>query len=504
MECFVILLFFLFFLALLSVFWLLPFASSRRLKSNGFLGPSPNFPFGNLMEMRQTSKLSSSSSGNHDIHSVVLPYFARWNKLYGKVFVYWLGTEPFLYVAEPEFLKQIVSGALSKSWGKPSVFRQDRRPMFGNGLVMVDGDYWQYHRHIISPAFSPANLNGMVSLMVESTTSLIDEWSKRVRSGESEIDVEKYIIRNAAEIIAKTSFGISQDEGKTVFEKLQAMQTMLFKSQRFVGVPFSKLLSPMKSYEAWKLGKEIDHLLLSIIKTRKGHELAHSASTTHQDLLGILLAGNQANAGRERKLTARELVDECKTFFFGGHETTALALTWTLFLLALYPQWQDMLRDEIMEVFNGDHHSLDSTMGWVLNEVLRLYSPAPNVTRQAIEDIQVGNKMVIPKGTNMWIDVVAMHHDEELWGADVNEFRPERFKESNNGGCKHRMGFLPFGFGGRLCVGRNLTMMEYKIVLTLILTKFSFKVSPSYLHCPRYMLSLRPSQGVPLILEPIQ
>ncbi|XP_039118106.1 cytokinin hydroxylase-like [Dioscorea cayenensis subsp. rotundata] len=519
MESFVTLLFLLFSLALLSVFWLLPSASLRRLKSNGFLGPSPNFPFGNLMEMRQTSKTSSSSTtttttttiGNHDIHSVVLPYFARWKKLYGKVFVYWLGTEPFLYVAEPEFLKQIVSGVLSKSWGKPSVFRQDRRPMFGNGLVMVDGDYWQHHRHIITPAFSPANLNGMVSLMVESTTSMIDEWSKRVRSGESEIDVEKYIIRNAAEIIAKTSFGISEDEGKIVFEKLQAMQTMLFKSQRFVGVPFSKLLSPMKSYEAWKLGKEIDHLLLSIIKSRKENELAYGTSTTHQDLLGILLARNQENTGRERKLTARELVDECKTFFFGGHETTALALTWTLFLLALYPQWQDILRDEIIEVFNGDHHSLDSTilskltkMGWVLNEVLRLYSPAPNVTRQAIKDIKVGNKMVIPKGTNMWIDVVAMHHDEELWGDDVNEFRPERFKESNNGGCKHRMGYLPFGFGGRLCVGRNLTMMEYKIVLTLLLSKFSFKVSPSYLHCPRYMLSLRPSHGVPLILEPIQ
>ncbi|KAH7691733.1 Cytochrome P450 E-class group I protein [Dioscorea alata] len=498
MEYFVTLLFLLLSLALLSVFWLLPSASSRRLKSNGFLGPSPNFPFGNLMEMRQTSKTSpspssSSSTGNHDIHSVVLPYFARWKNLYGKVFVYWLGTEPFLYVAEPEFLKQIVSGVLSKSWGKPSVFRQDRRPMFGKGLVMVDGDYWQHHRHIISPAFSPANLNGMVSLMVESTTSMIDEWSKRVRTGESEIDVEKYIIRNAAEIIAKTSFGISEDEGKIVFEKLQAMQTMLFKSQRFVGVPFSKLLSPMKSYEAWKLGKEIDHLLLSIIKSRKENELAYgNTSTTHQDLLGILLAGNQENTGRERKLTARELVDECKTFFFGGHETTALALTWTLFLLALYPQWQDILRDEIIE------------MGWVLNEVLRLYSPAPNVTRQAIKDIKVGNKMVIPKGTNMWIDVVAMHHDGELWGDDVNEFRPERFKESNNGGCKHRMGYLPFGFGGRLCVGRNLTMMEYKIVLTLLLSKFSFKVSPSYLHCPRYMLSLRPSHGVPLILEPIQ
>ncbi|CAK9169504.1 unnamed protein product [Ilex paraguariensis] len=140
-------------------------------------------------------------------------------------------------------------------------------------------------------------------------------------------------------------------------------------------------------------------------------------------------------------------------------------------------------------------------MGWVMNEVLRLYSPAPNVQRQAREDIRVDGA-VIPSGTNMWIDLVSMNHDRSLWGDDVYEFKPERFKDDSlYGGCKHKMGFLPFGFGGRMCVGRNLSMLEYKIVLTLILTRFSFSLSPNYCHSPSIMLSLRPTQGLPLIFQ---
>ncbi|KAL8474027.1 hypothetical protein ACS0TY_030760 [Phlomoides rotata] len=141
-------------------------------------------------------------------------------------------------------------------------------------------------------------------------------------------------------------------------------------------------------------------------------------------------------------------------------------------------------------------------MGWVMNEVLRLYPPAPNVQSQARRDIQVGN-LVIPNGTNMWIDVVSMHHDEKFWGKDVHEFKPERFAEKIHRGCNHKMGFLPFGFGGRMCVGRNLTAMEYKIVLTLILTRFSFSLSPNYCHEPSIMLSLRPMHGMPLIFKPL-
>lgn len=89
----------------------------------------------------------------------------------GKVFIYWLGTESFLYIADPEFLKRMSSGVLGKSWGKPSVFRNDRKPMFGKGLVMVEGDDWVRHRHVITPAFSPANLKVSLFSIINFTTT---------------------------------------------------------------------------------------------------------------------------------------------------------------------------------------------------------------------------------------------------------------------------------------------------------------------------------------------
>ncbi|KAK3017612.1 hypothetical protein RJ639_004846 [Escallonia herrerae] len=491
--------------------WISPNRVYRKLVASGFSGPTPSFPLGNTSEMRKkknaddafSSSSSSSLSITHDIHSTVFPYFSRWQKSFGKVFIYWLGTEPFLYIADPDFLKKMSSGVLGKSWGKPTVFKNDRKPMFGKGLNMVEGDDWVRHRHAVTPAFSPANLKAMASLMVESTTNMLDRWASLIDSGKQEIDIEREITTTTGEIIAKTSFGLSYEDGKRVFEKLRAMQLTLFKSNRYVGVPFSKFMYPKQNLEANKLGQEIDALLLSIITARKNS----SSGQTEQNLLGLLLAQNSADVHPGKMLTVNDLVDECKTFFFGGHETTALALTWTLLLLAMHPKWQIELREEIKQVM-GDGE-IDATklaglkkMQWVMNEVLRLYPSAPNVQRQAREDIRVDD-VVIPNGTNMWIDVVAMHHDRAFWGDGVNEFRPDRFKDDLFGGSNHKMGYLPFGFGGRMCVGRNLTMMEYKIVLSLILTRFSFSVSPNYCHSPSILLSLRPTQGLPLILRPL-
>ncbi|KAE8722475.1 subtilase family protein [Hibiscus syriacus] len=497
------------FLRLSFSWWILPIQAFRRIKKNGFGGPTPSFPLGNITEMKNSKNVDDSSLGfsgiSHDIHSSAFPYFAKWQKTHGKVFIYWLGTEPFLYISEPEFLKKMSSEVLGKSWGKPMVFKVDRKPMFGSGLVMVEGDDWVRHRHVITPAFSPANLKAMASLMVEPTTMMLNKWATLISSGQPEIDVEREITTTAGEIIARTSFGLSSQKGSEVYEKLRATQITLFNSNRYVGVPFSKWVCLKKNLEARKLGKEIDRLLLSIIDDRKK---AWDGSP-QKDLLGLLMEGSHVDGRAGKSLTTRELVDECKTFFFGGHETTALALTWTLLLLALHPQWQYQLREEVREVI-GDDDDIEFSrltslkkMEWVMKEVLRLYSPAPNAQRQAREDIKVDD-LIIPNGTNIWIDVVGMHHDPTLWGADVNEFRPERFKEDNlYGGCKHKMGFLPFGFGGRMCVGRNLTMMEYKVVLTLMIRRFSFSTSPNYRHSPSILLSLRPRHGLPLIVQPL-
>jgi cytochrome P450 len=497
---------------LLCIWWILPNRVYKNLKRNGLsAGPTPTFPLGNITHINKLITTTTTTATFHDIHSSVFPYFAAWQKLHGKVFIYWLGTQPFLYIAEPEFLKKMSGGVLGKSWGKPNVFRKDRKAMFGNGLIMVEGDDWVRRRHLINPAFSPSNLKAMTSLMVESTTNMLDRWTAFVSSGRLELDVEREITNTAGEIIAKTSFGINSETGRNALEKLRAIQQTLFRSNRCVGVPYNEFMYPMKTLEARRLGKGIDALFLSLINERRNlmSSTKDDDNKPHQNLLDVLLA---KDGGKGKALTTAELIDECKTFFFGGHETTALTLTWTMLLLSLNPEWQKQLRDEIKEVIGDGEITADKLsglkkMGCVMSEVLRLYSSAPNVQRQAKEDIRVsdsGEGVIVPKGTNIWIDVVAMHHDRRLWGDDVNEFKPERFeKDSLYGGCKHKMGYLPFGFGGRMCIGRNLSAMEYKVVLTLVLTRFSLSPSPNYRHSPALLLSLRPNHGLPLLLHPL-
>jgi len=195
-------------------------------------------------------------------------------------------------------------------------------------------------------------------MMVDSTNQMIDRWFTRINSGNPEIDVEREIIATAGEIIARTSFGMKDDNASDVFDKLRALQMTLFKTNRYVGVPFGKYFNVRKTLEAKRLGKEIDKLLLSIIESRRKSPTKNG----QQDLLGLLLQGNHEVDGRSGKtLTSREVVDECKTFFFGGHETTALAITWTLLLLAMHPDWQNQLRDEIREVV-GNTQELDISM----------------------------------------------------------------------------------------------------------------------------------------------
>lgn len=493
--------------------WILPILAHKNLKRNGFEGPSPTFPLGNITEMKKIMKAAAAISGSsstsfassnnfsHDIHSTIFPHFAQWQNSYGKKFVYWLGTEPFLYIADPQLVKKISEAVMGKNWGKPAVFRNDREPMFGDGLVMTEGDDWIRHRHILTPAFNPANLKAMTKFMVESTTKMVKEWRSLVNSGQPEIDVEREITATAGDIIAKASFGMSSGGGgEEALNNLRALQLTLFSNSSYVGVPFSSVfLYPARTLAAKKLGAQIDRLFFSIISHRK------LSPDSDSDLLTRLI---QSQSNQRVALTPREVVDECKTFFFGGHETTALAISWTLLLLATRPEWQNILREEIKEVVGDkdiDFSMLSSLkkMGWVWNEVLRLYPSAPNIQRQAKGDIDLGD-MKIPKGTNIWIDIVAMHHDSTLWGDDVNEFKPERFQQDTiHGGCNHKMGYLPFGFGGRMCIGRNLSSMEYKIVLTLILSTFSLSLSPSYSHSPANLLSLRPAHGIPLILSPL-
>lgn len=135
----------------------------------------------------------------------------------------------------------------------------------------------------------------------------------------------------------------------------------------------------------------------------------------------------------------------------------------------------------------------------VINESLRLYPPASLLPRMAFEDIKLGD-LVIPKGLSIWIPVLAIHHSEEIWGKDVNEFNPERFAMRSFAPGRH---FLPFAAGPRNCVGQGFALMEAKIILAMLISKFTFNISPNYRHAPLVVLTMKPKYGVQIQLKPL-
>lgn len=208
------------------------------------------------------------------------------------------------------------------------------------------------------------SVQAMASLMVESTTQMLDRWAHLVLSGHPQIEVENEITSTAGEIIAKTSFGIDHISGRQVFHKLRNLQMTLFKTNRLVGVPFAGILIAGKAREAKRLGEEIDELFREVITARRENQAAAAAAAEvvqQNDLLSLLLKESGGEGKLGRWLSTTELIDECKTFFFGGHETTALALTWTLLLLGIHTEWQTQLRDEIKEVLGDKESDFDFT-----------------------------------------------------------------------------------------------------------------------------------------------
>lgn len=135
----------------------------------------------------------------------------------------------------------------------------------------------------------------------------------------------------------------------------------------------------------------------------------------------------------------------------------------------------------------------------VINESLRLYPPATVLPRMAFENIKLGD-LFIPKGLSVWIPVLAIHHSEELWGKDVNEFNPDRFNSRPFTSGRH---FMPFAAGPRNCIGQSFAMMEAKIILSMLISRFSFTISQSYRHAPVIVMTLKPKHGVQVYLKPL-
>ncbi|GLJ21843.1 hypothetical protein SUGI_0408360 [Cryptomeria japonica] len=471
------------------------------MQSQGVQGPNPKFLLGNLLDIKkivEKTLTQHKSAAIHQLEHRFFPYFVEWKKTYGKSFVYWLGIEAVLYVQEPELIQEISSSG-SFNWGRPGFLKTDRFPLFGNGLIMAEDQDWFHQRRIVGHALTAENMKGLLGLVMDASLPILDDWVLRVmKGGQSgvEIEVDGELNRITGHVISKLLFGSSYRKGFEILDQLKALQHALFKATRFVGVPGSRFIPWGGNKDVWRLGKKANLLILQIINAR----LECNTKGLGDDLLGVMLL----ELNQLKGLTLQDIVDECKTLLIAGQETTKLSLTWTLMLLALNPHWQDRVRAEVLEITKGvqpDNNMLSKmkVMTMVINESMRLYPPVSYTVRQAKQDMKMGN-LKIPKGMSMLINILGMHQDPQLWGRqDVYEFDPKRFSNVEN--IKKNNGYIPFGFGGRICPGEKVARLEQKAILSLIVSKFSFTVSPNYVHSPKSLLSIMPSNGMQLIFS---
>ncbi|KAL1556599.1 cytochrome P450 CYP749A22-like protein [Salvia divinorum] len=484
----------------------IPLHLRRLMESQGIRGPPYRFLHGTtkeIIKIKQQTKDAATMDISHDIFPIIQPHLYSWIKLYGNNFLHWIGTEPEIVVTEPELIKEILS---NKEGTYPkTIVKGYFKKLLGDGLVVTEGEKWSKLRKLSNHAFHGDCLKEMVPAMIACVETMLEKW--RSYHGE-EIEVCGEFRLLSSEVISRTAFGSSYLEGRKIFDMLSKLGVLISRNMfkiRFFGI--GRFIRTRDDIEADKTEQLLHDSIMEIVKKRQFEVQSGKADSFGSDFLGSLLKGHH-DTDPKSQISAAEIIDECKTFYFAGQETTFSLLSWTTFLLAIHTDWQERARAEVLQLFgqqnpNSDGLSRLKTVNMILYETLRLYSPVPSIIRRIGSRVKLG-KYEFPANIKMAIPPLAIHRNPDIWGRDAHLFKPERFSQgmakATNG---NPTAFLGFGYGPRTCVGLNLAISEAKIALSMILQRYKFTLSPECVHSPLIVLTVHPQHGVGILLRPL-
>uniref|UniRef100_A0A1B6HPU9 Cytochrome P450 n=1 Tax=Homalodisca liturata TaxID=320908 RepID=A0A1B6HPU9_9HEMI len=481
------------------------FRSSVKFKNllNKFPGPEPLPLIGSITDYMVPREQMAT-------------VFDKRFKEYGPVVRVWnpVCMDPDLFITKPEYLEVILT---STKHIKKSTAYDGLKPWLGTGLLTSTGKKWQLHRKLITPAFHFNILEDFFQVFVEKSKSLINTMTKLPVG--TTVDLMPIISKCTLDIICETAMGtcmnIQEDKEheKYVSAVLELSEITMYREFR----PW--LYSDFVFYRT-QYGKQYAKCLQilhgfteNVIQKRKLHtNKKPSAEENSEDtstgvrrrlaLLDLLLA----TCDSPHPLTDLEIREEVDTFMFEGHDTTAMAITWALYLLGTHPHIQERVVVELEEIFSTSQRSPSfedlvamKYLERVIKEALRLYPSVPFIARKIEEDLPLGDGYIIPAGTGVTLDIFHTHRDPTQF-PDPYVFNPDNFLLERTR-KRHPFAYIPFSAGPRNCIGQKFAMMEEKTVLSAILRNFKIEAVEENVVMLQE-LTLKPVNGLLVKLTP--
>ena len=408
---------------------------------------------------------------------------------FGDIAHYKLGPLHVYQLNHPELVRQILVERPEK-FHKARLIKRAFRPFAGEGLVTSDGALWKQQRKLMQPAFHHRQLAAYADVMVPHAVRMMDSFV----DGESR-DIGAEMTKLTLGIVVKSLFGAdlpreASQVSRSMLVILDAANQRLSSVLRVPSwIPTGRNLRERRALA------DLDAMLQILIRTRR------ASGDGHDDLLSLLLAAVDEDSGA--RMSDQQLRDEMMTLFLAGHETTANALTWTLYLLSRHPDVDTKLFDELQRVLADRVPSVSDLpklpyTEMVIREALRLYPPAPGLAREPIEDVTIGGYNV-PKGSLVSANTYAIQRDSRFF-TDPEGYDPDRFAP----GWEERIprfAYLPFGAGPRVCIGSGFAMMEARMILATVAQRYKLSLETDETIRPIQLVTLRPSRPVRMRLD---
>lgn len=404
---------------------------------------------------------------------------------YGDICTVPLGRRRPVFIFHPDLIEQVLVVQHDK-FEKGIALRSMKR-LFGNGLLTSEGEFWRRQRRLAQPAFHRSHIASYGATMVDFALRHAAAW----RAGQTR-DLADDMMRLTMDIVVKLVFGTQVDaESRAVSESVDLIAK--YEMSRFL-IPIPYTWPTPGNRRANRAYRQLDDIIFGIIDHR------HSTGEDRGDLLSTLIHAMDEDGS---KMSPQQLRDEVTTLFLAGHETTALTLSWSWFLLAQHPAAEARLLDELGAVLGGRAPTVDDLprlpyTDAVLRESMRLYPPAYIIGRLSIAPFELAGYS-FSAGTGVAMVPWVTHRDARFFDAPL-EFRPERWLD----GLAERLppyAYFPFGGGPRRCIGQGFAQMEGALLLATIAPRFRFRLVPGRPVMPQPLVTLRPKHGIRVRLE---